>query len=371
MRTSGPYTIAAGQAFTLQPPSAGIRYIDVAIANASPYACAVNLSTSGPAQWLQPWSVDVYPLAQGDIPTVTAQFSTDTSGLVTTGNVTATWYSSTDTVTGSYPATLNGPAIAAAVSGTVTNRPDTYELASGSYTIPTSAAGGFGIDLTNVPATTRSLLVLLKLSTFLGAFEPQVVVTGNTSGQTWGTQQLTTETNNLTAFEPLYIPYYGLVDPVGGIAISWPAVAGLAGQTLDYWVLGLPDADLLGSSEAVPVITSAAPNATPFPTKKVIGASLTGANNTGTAATTLFAAPPAGWRTVVDAITFTAGSGGATAYVDRQSQIANPGIQVYVPQATPMPPIAGPLFYTTEAIQCFASAAVGLIVRAVAHTEPF
>lgn len=128
MRTSGPYTITAGASVTLEPPSAGIRYVAVAIANASPYACTVQLARSGAAQWLQAWSADLYPLAEGDIATVAAALDTDTTGLIASGNVTATWYQSTDPITGTYPAALANPAVHAQVTGSI-------EVASGTITI--------------------------------------------------------------------------------------------------------------------------------------------------------------------------------------------------------------------------------------------
>src|SRR6185437_8777876 len=116
MQTSSPYTVALGSPATASPPSASVRFVKVVLANVSPFGCAVTMSSSGAAQLLQPWTAELYLLAPGDIPTVTPQFSTDTTGLITSGSVTATWYLATDPVTGSYPSSLPASAISAQIN---------------------------------------------------------------------------------------------------------------------------------------------------------------------------------------------------------------------------------------------------------------
>lgn len=111
MQTQGPLTLALGTPETLTPPSESVKYRSVILSNASPFACAV--SVDGPQQWLQPWTADVYDVTGAYSITVTPEFSINPSPLVTTGTLSATWLAANDQLSGTYPVSLTGVAVAA------------------------------------------------------------------------------------------------------------------------------------------------------------------------------------------------------------------------------------------------------------------
>lgn len=130
-------------------------------------------------------------------------------------------------------------------------------------------AGGGGvftadIPVASVPQTTRSLLLLLNWDAgnsgntqILG-----VTVQGSTSKLKWtsGAAPVLADSGAVTvvlgeATMPVYVPFYGVVDGAGDITLK-----DNTGGTWHYWVLALPDADLLGSAaNPVSVINSPYP----------------------------------------------------------------------------------------------------------------
>lgn len=129
MQISGPLALALGVGVDVPPPPASTEPVAVVLANASPFACSVTIG--GNQQWLQAWTADLYPLPPGAAPRVVPQFTTDLTGLVTAGNLTASWYSPTDNAGGVYPAPLSAQAVAATVGA---------QQASNSVLVNTSAA---------------------------------------------------------------------------------------------------------------------------------------------------------------------------------------------------------------------------------------
>ncbi len=140
MLTSGPYTLALNSPVAPQPPSAGIRFVDLVLANQSPFICAVKLSVSGAAATLQPYQAMLYPLAPGDLPTVTPTTNTSQGDTITTGYLSADWYLPTDRVAGTYPAPLVSQSVS--VTGSVDlGAGAVVELATGTTVTADLAAG--------------------------------------------------------------------------------------------------------------------------------------------------------------------------------------------------------------------------------------
>lgn len=158
----------------------------------------------------------------------------------------------------------------------------TQLLASGQVAI---AVGGLPhIALANIPQTTRSLVVILKNDIATGGpvtINSVQVVGGNTN-LAWVTQGKVLNDGGGTSagagqpFTPVYLPFYGQVDGSATLTIS-PS----APFTCDYWVLALPDADLLGSALLpLAVINSPFPNVAPANAAPVaVGITSTGVFN--------------------------------------------------------------------------------------------
>ena len=139
MEVTGPFTLTLGQETDVSPPNGSSRFTRVVLSNASPYACKVN--ANGVAQWLQPWSADIYPCSDG-VPVQVVPALT-TSAQSTNNQVTATWYLDIDPISGNYPAPLTAQAVAI-TDGTV-------NLAAGStveISGPVSLASGTTVEAT-------------------------------------------------------------------------------------------------------------------------------------------------------------------------------------------------------------------------------
>lgn len=146
MEVTGPFNLTLGQETDVTPPNGSSRFTRVVLANASPYACQVN--SGGVAQWLQPWSADVYPCDGGNPAEVTPQFTTSSGSL--NGQITASWYLDTDSLNGSYPTSLTAQAIVAA------NAIQQGELTSGSTATMTGAQTSQTVSLA-LPVWAKSI----------------------------------------------------------------------------------------------------------------------------------------------------------------------------------------------------------------------
>jgi hypothetical protein len=111
LQTTGPYSLTLGTALEIPVPSAVTSYQAVAVANLSPYACQVN-TENGPGQWLQPFSIDLFPLDQGGFVTVTPALVTP--GSANFAQILTTWYTAADDLPGGYPISLTAQAVLAA-----------------------------------------------------------------------------------------------------------------------------------------------------------------------------------------------------------------------------------------------------------------
>lgn len=164
MIPAGPFTLALGESTTVAPPaSGGVTWTQVALTNASPYTCQVNIA--GPQRWLPAFTADLYDMDPGA--QVTVSPVAQLAGASTDASLTADFYSAADTVTGSYPVSLTAQAVAAAVAGNlgVYNAPETSlatrDLAS--VPISTSAVGIAPVaaydTTTPLPAGMKALVV--------------------------------------------------------------------------------------------------------------------------------------------------------------------------------------------------------------------
>lgn len=143
----------------------------------------------------------------------------------------------------------------------VTNQPVNTIVAEGTQT-NLSTNGSMTIPLNAVPQTTRSLLVLLtprRIDAGSLVAIKNLFIQGFTTGQTWYEAAVAPPYNEAnghaymvagTALTPTYAPYYALIDTSGSITVNFFEDG--TGSTLDmsYWVIALPDADLLGSPTA-------------------------------------------------------------------------------------------------------------------------
>lgn len=139
------------------------------------------------------------------------------------------------------------------------------------------------VDVVDIPATVRSLLLLVlpsvvsagttdyELLTFQGTNTKQTWYPAGVGGP-WYNEQGGTLPVAGSAMFPQYVPMYGLTDP--DVVIEWHVNGGDITDQAQYWVLGLPDPDLLGSAgipiavanpltagvgSAVPLLVSTAP----------------------------------------------------------------------------------------------------------------
>lgn len=120
-------------------------------------------------------------------------------------------------------------------------------VTSGTLNFP--AGGQENILFTGVPSTTRSLLLLMvNGSATVNAAPNNLIAIGSGTGLRWFQQATLLGANGASpvlpgqSFAPIYLPWYGLVDGTGDIELS----AGL-NVALEYWLLALPDADILGT----------------------------------------------------------------------------------------------------------------------------
>lgn len=134
MEVTGPFTLTLGQELDVTPPNGSSRFTRVVLANASPFGCQVN--SGGVAQWLNPWSADVYPADGGNPALVTPVFTT--ASAAANDQIVATWYLDTDPLAGTYPAALPVQGVTAQVNGAV-------DITSGSVTI-NNAAGSTAVQ---------------------------------------------------------------------------------------------------------------------------------------------------------------------------------------------------------------------------------
>lgn len=117
------------------------------------------------------------------------------------------------------------------------------------------------VNIPSITATTRSLLFLLTNAA--GSPGPatlaQAIVQGGVSGIRWiSATNLVSDVGTLTTpvgdgWAPIYVPLYGLVDTSATATFTFDA-----DYNIDYWVLELPDADLLGSP-LLPVMVGSPP----------------------------------------------------------------------------------------------------------------
>jgi hypothetical protein len=137
----------------------------------------------------------------------------------------------------------------------------TVLLTSGSAVPAGGPPQTFAIPLANVPQTTRSLLLLMNQDVSnAGASQiTQVKITGTTSRLAWvNSVTILADNGGVSALSgeawlPIYAPFYGQVDTTGSIVVT------LTGSIkVNYWVLALPDADLLGSA-GVPLVVGNSP----------------------------------------------------------------------------------------------------------------
>jgi hypothetical protein len=157
------------------------------------------------------------------------------------------------------------------------NQPNATIVAHSSVT-PASGATNFGIPLTGIPFTTRSLaLVLVNNSalTITGIFAQ-----GYTSGAYW--ENITPVSTQ--ALQIYYFNWYGSIDASGIIVDDISGATGT--QTVTYWVIALPDSDINGSQLSPTIIANAASvnntGLAPILTSEIshnTGANLDGATN--------------------------------------------------------------------------------------------
>lgn len=190
----------------------------------------------------------------------------------------------------------------------------TQLLASGGVNgVSTGPSYRWTIPLASVPQTTRSLIAILQsAATNPGAVTlTQATLLGAVTNLQWASladipagERLSSLNPGDTA-TPLYMPFYGQVDGSGTLTIN-----GTGGGRLNYWVLALPDADLLGSNPIPVAVTNSnwdtGPPANAVPLVVQPGAGygahtlyqVTAATSTTTA---LLAAPDAGmmWEVVM------------------------------------------------------------------------
>lgn len=109
----------------------------------------------------------------------------------------------------------------------------------------------FNWNVPNIPQTTRSLVLITKVTAATGGVQSLTAVSmqGASSGLVWfGQGNIPDDAGNTTVnvgtcAAPIYAPFYGQIDSQVNISIG----ASVAGS-LEWWLIALPDADLLGSN---------------------------------------------------------------------------------------------------------------------------
>lgn len=269
MPIPGPTTtLEAGQTVTVTSPigPTSSQSWAVELDNISPWPLAVQ--AGGRAYVLAPGMAQLYSSNTGPaLVTVTPE------GPAASGNfyVLSNWAVSPDSIPGTFPVVV-APSLTGGieVSGTVSvdgstvgveNTPASalfsQDLATivkqGQNLAPTSHSGlswGWQIPLANIPSTTRSLLVILRANAgnVGNLTNPTVGGTGGTTGADWVPSLSiqaagggSTVAPGVT-MTPAYFPWYGILDAAGTIEVG-----GNSTGNIDYWVVALPDADILGT----------------------------------------------------------------------------------------------------------------------------
>jgi hypothetical protein len=138
VEVTGPFAVTVGAELDVTPPAGSSKFDRVILANASPLACQVN--STGVAQWLQPWSADVYACDAGNPAEVTPSFTTSAGSAA--GQITATWLLPGDPLTGTYPVTLTAQAIAANIVQDLVVDQTTLAIIDGTVTLPLTVPAG-------------------------------------------------------------------------------------------------------------------------------------------------------------------------------------------------------------------------------------
>lgn len=178
--TSGPIPVSlTGQPLTVQNPAQGsgnLSSIAAVVVNLSPYELVVK-SGAGTLGVIDPYTRDLIPLDP-----VSQQLEIDTLSIGgqpypgTTPELFIMWYQNGESIPGNYPTPIALPN--AAISGALTN--GMYEA------IP---AGGLLFDLTNTPATFRSILLAFAGDLFGTVYPPgQLFIAVTTPGSGTGVQ---------------------------------------------------------------------------------------------------------------------------------------------------------------------------------------
>lgn len=178
LNPTGPFALTLGGAPPqLAPPGSVSTVTAVKLTNASPFAATVA-TEAGPAGWLQAWSWQLFDLAGADTITVAPQFSTDTSGTVTSGQLTADWYTAGDTLPDPGWGSLTAQAVAAAIAGQVNTAPQQEVLLAGAA-FNLGAGGAAAIPFTTpIPAWALSLGFSATITTPVGAASGQFLQVG-------------------------------------------------------------------------------------------------------------------------------------------------------------------------------------------------
>lgn len=225
--STGPYPLTLAVPVVVDPPGDVRSFGWVILANLSSMACAVK-TTAGSAQWLQPWSADVYDITE-DGPeelTVTPNFLISSTSAAA-GNLTATWWDTEPD--GTYPVTLTADAISAAVSGIVDTAGSEVQL-TGSPTLFTLSPT---IRTFAIPAGSPPLTGLHIIIWQTAPATPTPISSLAVFGATTGAVYL--PTTPVTPGGEYQVDFSSTADP-GGVKVTWLSPGG--GNGLQVSIIG-------------------------------------------------------------------------------------------------------------------------------------
>lgn len=232
--TTGPFTVTGGATTNLTPPPRAI-VAAVVLQNVSALNLLVNQGNSGPT-WLAQFQANVFLC---DATNANVQLTAPAQSSLLTGQVLATWYDPGElaggAITGTYPMTLFGSAISAAITGAISSNVDLLGQ------VPTfTLAAAYGIVGTFTAKSNYPTIEVEVLPLTVFGKMPVAIIVGNLTKGT-GTIPQTIALEQLDAINGrLFFPVACSAGDQILISAGQPAgVAGGAGKVgITAWGLG-------------------------------------------------------------------------------------------------------------------------------------
>ncbi len=140
-------------------------------------------------------------------------------------------------------------------------QPQSILVANGSVV---ASSGNITITAGYGAPTTRSMVALLVPTSLTGGTTAIISAsaTGNNSAKNWLNSSDTVNLFSPTAIPPYYFPMYGEIDTSVDILFQLNNISDNSSQ-FNYWIIALPDADLLGSKSNPNYVTHGIKASTP------------------------------------------------------------------------------------------------------------